>query len=67
MYLNTQQFDVRDQTRLLALLYQKYRIAASLNRDKVYHRIRVAVKSVSRFAELVEPHLLEQMSYKLPT
>jgi recombination protein RecA len=66
VYLNTQQFDRPSQERLLELLYQQFGLKASLNRDKVYLRIRMAVESMSRFRELVEPHLREEFEYKLP-
>jgi hypothetical protein len=66
VYLNTQQFDVRCQVRLLALLREQWGIEAALNRDKSYFRIRVTTGSVNRLAEAIEPHLLPEFRYKLP-
>lgn len=67
LYLNTQQFGREDQERLMALLEEQWAIRSSLNRDKSYLRIRIAVASVARFRAIVEPHVLPQMLYKFPT
>ena len=66
MYLNTQQFDVQSQERLLRVLSAQWGIAATLNRDKTYHRIRVSVAGTVRLAEVVAAHLLPELRYKLP-
>lgn len=67
LYLNTQQFERGDQERLLSMLREQHGIAGTLNRDKSYYRIRIAVASVPRFQELVRSHLLPQFEYKFPT
>ena len=66
LYLNTQQFSVADQCQLVRMLKEQWGVDAALNRDKHYHRLRVAVASVPRFQEIVAPHLLEQFAYKFP-
>ncbi len=66
LYLNTQQFQRDDQERLLSMLQEQFGIEGSLNRDRSYHRIRIAVASVPRFREIVRPHLLPQFEYKFP-
>lgn len=66
IYLNTQQFDLGSQGRLLSLLQQQWGIRASLNRDKIYYRIRIAVESVERFRTIVGPHVLRELEYKFP-
>ena len=66
VYLNTQQFDEDAQWRLVELLKGQWGIKASLNRDKSYYRIRIAVASMPRFIDLVEPHVLPEFRYKLP-
>jgi hypothetical protein len=48
------------------MLQRDLGIRATLNRDKVYHRIRIAVESMGRFRAAVMPHLLPEMAYKLP-
>lgn len=66
LYLNTQQFDLDSQARLVEMLRKQWGVVSTLNRDKQYSRIRVAVGSVGRFREVIGPHLLEQFNYKLP-
>ncbi len=66
VYLNTQQFDEGGQTRLLTMLARQCGVNGSLNRDKTYRRIRIAVHSMERFRALIEPYLLPEMRYKLP-
>jgi LAGLIDADG DNA endonuclease family len=66
VYLNTQQFDTASQERLKEQLLRQFGIEASLNRDKMYHRLRLSVGSMPRFRELIEPHLLQEFAYKLP-
>lgn len=66
VYFNTQQFDAESQQRLLKILKEQWGIDAALNRDKTYYRIRVAVRSVPRLREIIGPHLLPQLAYKLP-
>ena len=67
VYLNTQQFDAGSQARLIDLLYRDFGIRASLNRDKQYHRIRIATGSMPLFRDAVSDHLLPEMRYKLPS
>lgn len=66
LYLNTQQFDVESQTRLLDMLWDQWGIAGSLNRDKSYFRIRIRVRSVPTFRAVIAKHLLPEFLYKIP-
>jgi recombination protein RecA len=66
LYLNTQQFDLDSQRRLVEKLREQWGVISTLNRDKEYFRLRVAVSSVARFRQVIESHLLEQFRYKLP-
>ena len=66
MYLNTQQFALADQIRMLEMLRTQWKLDGTLNRDKTYHRIRISVESTARFVEIVREHLLPMFSYKLP-
>ncbi len=66
VYLNTQQFDLASQERLLRLLREQWSLDGALNRDKRYHRIRLTVGSTERLANLIEPYLLPELKYKLP-
>jgi len=66
VYLNTQQFDIESQMRLLLLLKEQWGILGRLNKDKCYKRIRLSVESTKRFVQVIEPHLLPEFRYKLP-
>ena len=66
VYLNTQRFDAESQQQLLEHLQEQWGIAATLNRDKSYYRIRVSVEGTNRLASLIEPYLLPELRYKLP-
>ena len=62
--LNTQSFS-RDENLVLAeFLQAKFGIAAQLNKDKDRHRL--GAKGMDRFLELVAPHVIPSMLYKLP-
>jgi ubiquinol-cytochrome c reductase cytochrome b subunit len=67
IYLNTQQFSTDDQIKLLALLDREFAIKGTLNRDRTYYRIRIAVSSVPSFRELTAQHILPEFAYKLPS
>lgn len=66
LYLNTQAFDIDSQMKLIHFLSDQWGIKATLNRDKQYFRIRIAVMSVSNFKEIVSPYMLSQFGYKFP-
>jgi hypothetical protein len=66
LYLNTQSFDLDSQKRLIECLKDQLGIKATLNKDKQYCRIRIAVESVSKFKEIVAPYILPQFQYKFP-
>jgi len=66
VYLNTQQFGLADQHKLVGILERDFGIRATLNRDRSYFRIRVAVDSVPTLRAVVRPHLLPELAYKLP-
>lgn len=66
VYLNTQQFSVDDQEKLVHQLADQWGFTSSLNRDKTYHRIRLSTESTKRFVEVIDSHLLPVMRYKLP-
>lgn len=64
VYINTQQFSVEDQKRLLFCL-RKIGIFARLNKDKKYYRIRIMKDSIARFMAIISPHVIDSMRYKL--
>ena len=67
IYLNTQQFNLDEQVRLIELLKVQFEIDSTLNKDKVYHRIRIRTRSVKKFIDLIEPFVLKEFRYKFPS
>lgn len=64
IYLNTQQFNMKDQKYLLYLL-KKIGINARLNKDKQYYRIRILKESIKTFMDLIKSYVPDSMKYKL--
>lgn len=64
VYLNTQQFDVDDQNKLLRLL-KSVGLDATLNKDKEYYRIRFLKSSISRLYKLIGEFIVPSMKYKI--
>ncbi|MBI3019925.1 MAG: hypothetical protein HYY60_01195 [Parcubacteria group bacterium] len=63
-YLNTQQFSLSDQKKLLHLLNLNG-LQARLNRDKEYWRIRFLMSSVPRLKQIVQNIIVPSLQYKL--
>ena len=64
IYLNTQQFSILDQKRLLIVL-RSLGIKARLNKDKKYYRIRILKESIGNFMKIIFPNIIPAMKYKL--
>ena len=64
VYLNTQQFKPGDQDRCILLL-KELGIKATLNKDKIYQRVRIRSSSISDFFRLISPYIIPSMQYKL--
>ena len=65
VYLNTQQFTLDGQQKLLNLLKNKFNLIGSLNKDKKYFRIRINTESTKHFKEIVKPYIIKLFNYKL--
>jgi len=63
-YLNTQQFSIEYQTKLLDCL-EKFGLKANLNKDKIYYRIRFLSSSINKLKELLRENLIPSMYYKI--
>ena len=64
VYLNTQQFSLVDQKKCVSLLKQ-VSVESSLNKDKEYWRVRIKKSSLPIFWNLISPHIIPAMNYKL--
>ena len=67
IYLNTQQFTKNEQLRLIDSLKNQFGIESTLNKDKIYYRIRIRTRSVKRFTQLIKEFVLEDFQYKFPS
>ena len=63
--LNTQSFSTEEVERLAGLLRAKFGIVMTINKDKNRPRLRCSAASMGRLVELVKPHTLPDMLYKL--
>ena len=63
-YLNTQQFTIEDQQKLMNQL-KLFGIESKLNKDKEYWRIRMIMSSVPTFKELIQENIIPSLQYKI--
>jgi len=64
VYLNTQQFSLSDQKKLIFCL-RKFGIKARLNKDKKYYRARILKESIGAFMKIIAPQMIPSMRYKM--
>jgi len=64
-HLNTQSFTVAENIVLKRVLDKIWNIQASLETNHGYKRLFMGVKNVSKFNEIVCPHILPSLSYKI--
>ncbi len=65
--LNTQGFAEQDVARLIKVLREKLGLEAKSRRQPEGQQIYISGRSYERFRALVEPYLIPQMRYKLPS
>lgn len=66
IYLNTQQFSIDEQNRLIYTLKDQFGLNSTLNKDKIYFRIRVRSESSKKMVKTIEKYVLPEFRYKLP-
>lgn len=66
VYFNTQKFKIEEQNFLRKQLKKQHGIESTLNKDKCYYRIRIAVDSVRGLKKMIKPYLLSSFLYKFP-
>jgi len=66
LVINTSGFLADEQIALQSLLAGKFGVATSIHRVGKGFQLYVRAESYLRFAELVSPHLVAQMRYKIP-
>ena len=65
LYLNTQQFDLDSQYELINQLFNQWGIESTLNKDKIYFRIRIRTSSTPKFKKIIQSFVLPMFYYKL--
>jgi hypothetical protein len=63
-YLNTQQYNLEDQYKLISRL-KLLGLDTKLNRDKCYWRIRFLTSSLPKLRELISDKIIHSMKYKI--
>jgi len=63
-YLNTQQYSLEDQKKIIAKL-KLLGLDARLNKDKCYWRIRFLSSSLPKLKELIDDKIIPSMKYKI--
>ena len=66
IYLNTQQFTINEQKKLMFILKDQFGLLSTLNKDKIYFRIRVRSESSKKMVKIIEKYVLPSFRYKLP-
>ena len=63
--INSQSFSYVENEEIIRVLKAKLGISATLNRDKDRFRLRVRANSMSIVRNIVAPHIISSMQYKL--
>jgi hypothetical protein len=66
LVFNTSGFSPEEQGFLVSVLKRKYDLEMSVHRVGRGHQLYVRARSFNRFSELVSPHLIALMRYKVP-
>ena len=66
LVFNTSSFTAPEQTQLRSVLAERFGVVASTHRVGSGYQLYIRARSFGRFAELVSPHLVPRMRYKLP-
>jgi len=63
-YLNTQQYNIEDQYRLINKL-GNLGLKTNINKDKTYWRLRFLTLSLQKLKKIISPYIIPSMYYKL--
>ena len=66
LVINTSGFSREEQSLLQNVMKAKFRIDVSVHRPGSGFHLYIRARSFARFSDLVAPHLVAQMRYKLP-
>jgi hypothetical protein len=63
--INTQSFSFEEVESLADLIARKFSVVMTINQDKGRPRLRCSARSMCDLVDLVRPHTLPEMLYKL--
>lgn len=66
LIINTQNFSVAEQQRLIELLEKIHGIRVRINKDRRWYRLHIGVKFQHKFAQLIKDYIIDILKYKLP-
>jgi len=55
-----------NKNKLIKILDDQFGIKSTLNKDKIYFRIRVRSESSKKMVKLIEKYILPEFRYKIP-
>lgn len=64
-YISTESYSLEDNLFLATVLKQKFNLEATAHKTTNGYRLYIPSKSIIRFIELVEPHIIAHFKYKL--
>lgn len=64
--VNIQQFTIDEQKKLIFFLEDQFGLKSTLNKDRIYFRIRVRSESSKKMVKIIEKYVLPSFRYKLP-
>jgi len=65
--LNTRGYTLREVELLISVLRNRFGLQAKRRRQREGYQIYISGESYERFRELIEPFLIDEMRYKLPS
>lgn len=66
LIINTQNFSVDEQQKLIELLEKIHGIKARINKDRKWYRLHIGVRFQYKFSQLVKDYIIDILKYKLP-
>jgi DNA-binding transcriptional regulator WhiA len=63
--LNIHSFSLEECSMLCNVLFEKFNLKTSIQKDRGFYRLYIAAESALLFKSLIEPHLVSCMNYKL--
>ena len=63
--INTHCFSMNDQARIVRILNEKFGVSATVLKDRTKFKIRIGRQEYQKFNQVIEPHIIPSMNYKI--